>query len=540
MTSFHYARNPLRIAYALTCSVSVIIALGLAGCGAPRDDFRTLKLALDENPTTLDPAYIIDVSGGSVAAKLYNGLVAVDQKLALKGDLAERYEVSPDGRVYTFFLKRGVRFHNGRELTAEDVRYSFTRVLDPATVSTRTWVLDKIMGAEAFLQGKADRVSGIACPDGMTVQITLERPCASFLWLLTMPNAYVVPREEVEKWGKDFARHAVGTGPYRLGEWRQDYRLLLERFDGYFEGAPRMERIEYRIIPDQFTAFTEFERGNLDIVGVPASEFRRITVDPARAAYIHSNVGMNTYYIGFNCTRSPFDKPAVRRAFNYMIDRAKMVDKLLDGRAIAAVSALPPGLPGSELPAEGYRYDPQLAGALLKEAGVPDGFECTLYQNKTKEASHIIEAIHYYLRQAGVRVRIVEREWSSYKEALIKGEADLFFLSWWADYPDAENFFFPNFFSGNAGAGGNKTFFKDARIDAMIEAANGVAGEKERAGMYAAINEEIFAQAPWVFLWHRKEFVITQPWVKGYFLYPIYNADKGTDVSIDLSKTSGR
>lgn len=511
----------------------LITTLLLAGCENRRSDFHTLKLALDENPTTLDPALIIDVTGGALAAKLFNGLVRVDKNLRVIGDLALSWTISPDGTVYTFSLRKDVRFHNGRVLTARDVQYSFERVLRPDTASSRTWIFEKVKGAREYSAGRAQQVEGIAVIDDATIRITLEKPFGPFLWILTMPNAYVVPEEEIVKWGKDFSQHVVGTGPFMLKEWRQDYRLLLAANRNYFGDKPKVREIEYRIIPDQFSAFAEFENGNLDIVSIPRSEYKRLMGDRKQVPYIYSQPGLNVYYLGFNCQKKPFDDPRVRQAFNYAIDRAKMVQTVMEERVVPAVSVLPPELPGSGEPKTGYPYDPDRVRAMLREAGIPEGFEISLYQNKTKEASHIIEAIQFYLQKAGVRVHIVEREWSSYKEALIKGEADLFFLSWWADYPDAENFFYPNFHSSNFGAGGNKSFFKDSAIDALIEESQKVPDEKGRTEYYRRLNEEIFKAAPWVFLWYKKEFVIVQPWVKGYYLYPIYNADKGTDISID-------
>jgi len=513
--------------------IILLIFFLLAGCENRRSDFHVLKLALDENPTTLDPALIIDVSGGSLAAKLFNGLVRVDKKMRVIGDLADSWTISPDGTVYTFNLRRDVRFHNGRVLTAGDVRYSFERVLHPETGSSRTWIFEKVKGAKEYSEGKAARVEGVTVVDDATVRITLKEPFGPFLWVLTMPNAYVVPAEAVEKWGQDFSQHVVGTGPFKLREWRQDYRIVLAENGDYFADKPKVKEIEYRIIPDQFSAFAEYENGNLDIVSIPRSEYRRLMSDRVQAPHIYSQAGLNVYYLGFNCRKKPFDDPRVRRAFNYAIDRDTIVKTILEERSVPARSVLPPGLSGNEKPESGYPYDPDMARKLLREAGIPDGFAISLYQNRTKEASHIAEGIQHYLQRAGIRVHIVEREWSSYKEALIKGEADMFFLSWWADYPDAENFFYPNFYSANVGAAGNKTFFKNSAVDALIEEAQQVSDEARRTACYRKLNEEIFEAAPWVFLWHKKEFVVVQPWVKGYYLYPIYNADKGTDVSIE-------
>jgi len=278
----------------------------------------------------------------------------------------------------------------------------------------------------------------------------------------------------------------------------------------------------------------------LDIVSIPRAEYKTILNDQSKKENIFSCAGLNTYYLGFNCSRHPFNNKIVRQAVNYAIDREKIARNLLDDRVNCARSVLPPQLDGGEYPQCGYPYDPQKARDLLREAGISGELTITLYQNRTKEAAHITEVVQHYLKAVGINAVIIEREWSSFKETVINGEPDMFLLSWWADYPDAENFFFPNFHSLNHGAGGNKTRFDDARIDALIREAQKTIDAEKRKELYVQLNKEIFEEAPWVFLWHKGEYVLTQPWVKGYTLYPIYNSDKGTDIWIDVKKISAK
>ncbi len=186
-----------------------------------------LYLRLNANPTTLDPALIVDVIGASIGAKLFNGLVRFDQNLHLRPDIAEKWEVSPDGKTYTFFLHPGVHFSNGREVTADDVKYSFERVLNPATRSPRTWVFDRIEGAQEFMKNQAQEVSGIMVNGTYIITIHLKKPFGPFLSLLSLTTASVVPKEEVEKWGADFSFHVVGTGPFMLHEWQHSQHLCL-------------------------------------------------------------------------------------------------------------------------------------------------------------------------------------------------------------------------------------------------------------------------------------------------------------------------
>ncbi|MDO9287658.1 MAG: ABC transporter substrate-binding protein, partial [Thermodesulfovibrionales bacterium] len=174
---------------------------------------------LNTNPTTLDPALIVDVTGGSISAKLFNGLVKMDRDLGIAPDIASKYEISKNGLIYRFELKNGVRFSNGIEVKAGDFKYSFERILNPSTRSPNTWVFDRIKGTKEFMNGKAKEVSGIKVINNYVLEITLARPFSPFLNLLTMTAAYVVPEEEVKKWGVDFSSHPVGTGPFILTHW---------------------------------------------------------------------------------------------------------------------------------------------------------------------------------------------------------------------------------------------------------------------------------------------------------------------------------
>ena len=183
---------------------------------------------LNTNPTTLDPALIVDVTGGSISAKLFNGLVKMDRDLSIAPDIASKYEISKNGLIYRFELKNGVRFSNGIEVKAGDFKYSFERILNPSTRSPNTWVFDRIKGAKEFMNGKAKEVSGIKVINNYALEITLDKPFSPFLNLLTMTAAYVVPEDEVKKWGVDFSSHPSGTGPFILTHWLPNRELQLD------------------------------------------------------------------------------------------------------------------------------------------------------------------------------------------------------------------------------------------------------------------------------------------------------------------------
>ncbi|HEY3347419.1 MAG TPA: ABC transporter substrate-binding protein, partial [Nitrospirota bacterium] len=390
---------------------------------------------------------------------------------------------------------------------------------------------DRIEGAKEFMDGKAAGVSGIKA-DGLTLKITLAEPFGPFLGLLAMPGAYVVPKEEVEKWGEDFSDHPAGTGPYVLKEWKHGSRLLLEARGDYFGEKPQVAGIYYRVIPEELTSVAEFERGNLDMIGVPASEYRRYTTDPTRRGRILAQVGMNTYYMGMNCSRPPFDNLKLRQAASTAVDRGRLLSTIMEGRGLLADGPVPPVLlPGIKGGAPAF--DPEGARRLVKEAGFPDGVDIKFYIGPEQETLDMAEVIQQYLAAAGIRAHITQLEWSAYKQAINNGDADAFWMSWQADYPDPENFLYPVFFSKNAGAAGNRARIDDPEFDRLITLAQKEPDESKRMALYADAQARIVMAAPWVFFWHKKDVVAVQPWVRGAALYPINNADKGLGIALE-------
>ncbi len=493
-----------------------------------------LYYRLSANPTTLDPALITDVMGGGIAAKIFNGLVRFNENLDIVPDIARSWNLSTDQKTYTFYLRKGVKFSTGREVTAHDFRYSFERVLTSKTKAPLTWVLDKIQGATDFLAGRAKRVSGIRVIGDHTLVLRLEKPFGPFLSLLAMTTAYVVPQEDVRRLGQDFGTHPVGSGPYVLTEWKHGQSLMLTARDDYFEGKAGLKGLSYRIIPEDLTAVMEFETGGLDIFLIPSAEYRRYRTDPKRQGLVHGKPGLNSYYLGLNCTRPPFSDLRVRRAVNLAIDRQRILDTVFEKRGVLATGPVPPGLwkygegPKS---ADAYGYDPEKAGKLIREAGVA-GTKIKIYISADPEVIDIVEVIQSYLLMIGIEADIQQRDWSAFKHAVDLGEPDAFWLSWWADYPDPENFLYPLFHSASVGPAGNRTRCVNLELDRLIETAQRTPDEKKRYHVYRQAEDRIIKNAPWVFMWHRADYYVIQPWVKDFRIYPIYSIDKGMDVSL--------
>ncbi len=488
-----------------------------------------IYLRIKSNPTTLDPAMIVDITGGTLAAKLFNGLVRLDNHLNVIPDIAYDWEIQNSGSQYIFRLSRGVYFTNNREVKASDFKYSFKRVLDPAMMSPNTWVFEKIRGAKDFMNGKDEDISGIQVIDDYTLSIELDHPYAPFLNLMTMTAAAVVPREEVERYGTAFGTHPAGTGPFLLKEWNHQNRIILDKNEHYFGNGPKIDGMVYRIIPEDLTAVTEFELGNLDVITIPSYEYARYRDSKKWRSHISSIRGLNTYYLGFNCSKPPFDNQRMRRAVGYAIDRTKILRTFYENRGRLARGPIPDELRNWDPPAE-LPYDPERASRIIKEEGMR-GRIVDFYISSDQEVIDMAEIIQSYLKESGLNVRIKQLEWSAYKEALNNGEADIFWLSWWADYADPENFLYPLFHSSNHGASGNRTRYENNTVDRLIEEGQREESRSAQNRSYMLAEEIITQEAPWVSFWHKTDFTVRQPYIKNNKIYPVYSMDKGVDIS---------
>jgi peptide/nickel transport system substrate-binding protein/oligopeptide transport system substrate-binding protein len=515
----------LKWAVLVVLSASLFLACTSGECLSGHVYYR-----LKTDPTTLDPALVVDVTGGSIAAKLFNGLVRLGDDLSVVPDIASKWTISKDGRVYRFSLRSGVKFSNGREVKAADFKYSFERVLSPETRSPRTWLFDYVLGAKEFMRGGVEEVKGIRALDDYTVEIILKEPFSPFIGLLTMTNAYVVPAEEVRRLGPDFSSHPVGTGPYVLKSWLPGREMVLEARSDYFGELSKVKGIVYRVIPEELTAEAEFELENLDAIAVPVAVFAKYKESPKWGEQITSAEGLNTYYLGLNCSRPPFDDPEIRRAVNLAVDREKILATVYEGRGKLASGPVPDVLRRWEAP-EPYPYKPERAKAIIKQKGF-FGKSVEFYINADPEVVDMAEVIQSYLNEVGLDVHLKQLEWSAFKQAINNGEADLFWLSWWADYPDPENFLFPLFHSENHGPGGNRVLYTNPEVDALIEKGQRAASENLRNDSYRRAETIIAAEAPWVFFWHRTDFMVRQPRLKRQRMYPVYSMDKGLDVEL--------
>jgi len=480
------------------------------------------KFPLDTDPPTLDPAQVTDTVSDAVIRSIFDGLVKISPDGEYVPAAAERWDVNEDGTVWTFYLKDNVYFHNGRKLAAKDFAYSFKRVLDPATSSPRTWVLDRIKGAKDFMKGIAQDVEGIEVLDDRTLRITLAEPFAPFLGLMAMSSSFAVPQEVVEKWGNLFASEpaaTVGTGPFILRDWEHQNYLLLESNKDYFDGKPYVDGLRYSIIKEPVGRLQEFRAGNLDHTDIPPDLLPNILADEEESKLIVGRPLLDVYNLGFNCEKAPFKGNAkLRQAFCHAIDRDYLINTVLNGLVTEATSIVPPGIYGYNAGLPGYEYNETLARQLLVEAGYPEGKglpEITLYFDSRPPRPDIAQVVKQNLARIGVNINLRQLEWASYLQAVDAGEPAFFQLTWLADYPDPENFLYVLLDSKQWGPPGNSTRYSNPEFDRLVEEAGRISDQKRRWDLYAQAEKIAFDDAPWLLLYWNRCNILVAPEVRG-------------------------
>jgi oligopeptide transport system substrate-binding protein len=512
--------------FAPLCLPFLLIACGGGGNAGNR---RTLVDARDNyDPRSLDPALSTDVPTGRAVGYLFDGLTRFTPDARVVPGLATSWDVSPDGLTYTFHLRRKVRFTDGTPFVSRQVVTSWERVLDPKVRGGRGWPLYPIKGAQDFANGTGAHLTGVAAPDDSTVVVTLKEPFAIFPKLLAMPVASIAP----DHVPANFGEHPVGTGPWKLVEWRHDDYLLFAPNRDYWGGAPKADSLKSRIIAEPSTAVAEFQSGNVDVLQVPQGEIRDWQEDSQRSKLLAKTPSLELVYVAINTTRGPLRDVRVRQALNYAVDRRIIVRNLIAGSGDLASGVIPYALPGADRTRVGYAFDTLRARQLLRDAGYPNGIDVELWTSTTPIYVRIAETLQGYLALSGIRVKLVQRESAAAREAARKGQADLFIKDWYADYPDAENFLYPLLHSANKGVGGNVSYYANPRFDALVSAARREQDETKRVEMYRQADEMAFRDAPMIYLYFYSELTAVQPWISGFVPPVIFNAQPWTGVTI--------
>jgi len=468
---------------------------------------------LGNDPATLDPARISGIFGRSVAQQIFDGLVEFDSTLTIVPALAQYWKASRDGLNWTFTLRKGVRFHNGREVTADDVVFSLTRLLDPKVKSAAADLFANIHGALDFREGREATVRGITAVDASTVRVVLDEAHVPFVSMLAIGHAKIVPRDLVTQQGDAFGAAPVGTGPFRFERWERRKEIVLAANAGYFGGAPRLDRIVYRIFPDERSdaMFDEFRRGRLEDSPVPMQDYPRVL---ASTPGIHVKRPMfSVRFLGLNTRVKPLADPRVRQALIYAIDREAIVQEATRGRFVLARGILPPGTLGYNPRLRGYEHDPARARELLAQAGYPEGRglpPLTIWSTVKLEPEHprIVRA----LDAVGVRAEFkYVTDWPQFSRMLAEGQFPVFQYAWFADVPDPDNFLFKLFHSKSPR---NYTGYSNPQLDALLQRARNESDGQRRVDLYRRAEQLVVDDAVVIPFFHYTYERVFQPYVR--------------------------
>lgn len=476
----------------------VVLAVGAAALAAD----PVLRVAQVADISNLDPHKMNDVYTANVAKQIFSNLVKMNKGMEIQSDLAESWD-NPDPRTWVFRLKKGVRFHNEEELTAADVKFSIERVLDPKNAAPGARLVSEVQAVEAL--------------DRHTVRLTTRQAFAPLLTNLTRYEMAILNEKAVRAAGDDFGKRPVGTGPFRFKEHRHGDRVVLDRFDGYFEGPAKVSGIIYRAVPEDATRVVEIESGGIDILyNLPPQDFERLSRNSSLRT-IEAPFQATTF-IGINTRVKPFDNTQVRQALNYAVDKQAIIEAVWFNRGTPAAGPISPSIWGYDrtLP-PAYPYNPEKAKALLKEAGHSNGFECVLWTDPRTERKSIAEMVQAFLSQVGVKAAIETYEWGQFLAETRKGAKGLYVMGY-TGTGDADGGLFSRFHSTGIGVD-NRDFWTTPELDRQLEAGRTTVDQAKRRDVYREIQRDLVAAAPDIFIGTPQNLAAVRKDVNGFELF---------------------
>ncbi len=503
-------------------SAVVIAAVSPFAREQPRD---TIAIGIDTEVRSLDPQLTTAASDFRVLASLYEGLVRfAPGSLRVVPGLARAFHVSSDGLTYTFVLRRGVRFHDGTPCDADAVRASFQRMIDPAHPLHR----DGPFPFAFFFE----RIARIDAPDPHTVVMTLDQPFAPLLSNLAHPAGFVVSPTAARAHGRAFGRHPAGTGPFRLGAWDAQGRIELGRFDGYHSARAASAKLLFRPVADAMTRTAELRAGGLDLVTeLPADNVAWFR--DAAGFRVLESPGPHLWFVLLDCAKPPFDDVRVRRALNLAIDKEAIAAHVLQGTATVASGPLapvflPPSRAQDDSDLAPYPYDPEVARALLAEAGYARGLHVTMHAPQSGPAMlaplEMATAIQADLARVGVRVDVVTHEWNSYLDRVNRGlgkDMEMAEMAWMTHDPDTLPFLALRS-DATPPRGFNSGHYQNEDVDALLESARRTHDSGQRTQLYREVQALVHADAPWLFVASWKQSLVARAAVRGLTVEPSF------------------
>ena len=498
----------------------------------PNADKKIFKYNESAGISSLDPAFAKDQAMIWATSQLFNGLIQLDSNLNVQPCIAHSWQISPDGKTYTFYLRNDVFFHpstcfadSTRKVVASDFVYSFNRILDEKVASPGRWIFNEV--------DYNNSTPAFSAPNDSTFVIRLRQPFSPFLSILGMPYCFVVPHEVVKYYGSDFRRHPIGTGPFKLQIWKENVKLVMRKNPNYFEkdeknnNLPYLDGVAITFIIDKQTVFLEFVKGNLDFMNSLDASYKDELLTQTgqlRDKYknkinMHSQPYLNTEYLGFlmDNNSSPTNDKRIRQAINYGFDRRKMMKYLRNNVGIPGCHGfIPKGLPGFDTSKVYYEYDPQRALELLNEAGYPNGKGLpTIKLSTTATYLDLCKYIQQQLGILGINIDVDVNPPGALREQIAQSKSNWFRGSWIADYPDAENYL-SLFCSNNfCPKGPNYTHYHNSEFDELYKQAKSTTSDSIRYSLYQTMDKLIMEDVPVVVLYYDQILHFTHPNISG-------------------------
>ncbi len=493
----------------------LLLLAALSGCGPAPTSENIVTLALDVPPTNLDPRIGTDASSERLVQLIFNSLVRKDEAASIVPDLAESWEI-PDPTTYVFRLREGVRFHDGRPLTARDVVYTFQTVMDG---SIRT--------AKAGTYRLLDEVEAL---DDHTVVFRLSEPFAPFLWNLARGAIGIVP----EGSGPDFFDHPIGSGPFRFEHYIRDGEVLLQANQDYFGPTPKLDAVRFKIIPEAVVRGLELRKGTVDIAlnVLPADMIEALVSEPALD--VMTAEGTNYQYLAFNLDDPLFGDLRVRQAVAHAIDREGIIQNVWRNQVRVADSVLPPTNWAYFDGVTRYEYDPEHARAILAEAGYTD--LAFTYRTSTDETGRLVaEVLQQQLRSIGIDMEIRSNEFATFYDDVIKGNFQMYSLRWIGgnNDPDIFNLIFHSEMVPPNGA--NRGHYANEDVDRWVDAAQSETDTEKRKEYYELVQKTVSEELPYVSLWYIDNVCVYNRRVQGMKLYPAGEYEFLNEIWIDPS-----
>ncbi|MBE9513113.1 MAG: peptide ABC transporter substrate-binding protein [Chloroflexi bacterium] len=474
------------------------------------------------DPLTLDPAVSGEMISHEYIMQLFSGLVRLDDNLEPAPDIAQSWRVSEDGRTYIFYLRDDVRFHDGRQVKADDVKYSWERACNPATGSqTAASYLGDIVGVREVLAGEAAEISGVRVIDDYTLEVTIDAPKSYFLAKMTYPTAFVVDSNNVAS-GGEWWRHPNGTGPFRLKQWQERNSLVLERNELYYDKPAEVNSVVFQLYGG--VPMNLYEMGQIDVAGVSMYYIDKVTDE--RGPFLQDlriSPELSFFYIGFNTAKPPFDDENIRRAFSHAVNRDKLASLVFRDMVQPADGILPPGMPGYNEDLVGLEYDMEQARELISNSKYGDVSNLPPITITTSGRGGLVssdlEAIIYEWQQnLGVDVKVRQLEPERFLYHLDDEVDEMYSFGWIADYPHPQDFLDILFRSG---AENNHGGYSNPEVDALLDRANVELDGDLSLALYQQAEQMLVSDATCLPLWFGQNYILVKPYVSGYELNPM-------------------